>query len=126
MKKIVFTDQAPKPIGPYSQAVIVDKLVFISGTLGIEPSSGNLVSGGIVAETKQIFSNLQVILASIGLSFDDIIKTTVYLTDLGKFTEMNNVYNQYFSKDYPARATVQVSALPKGACVEIEAIAALK
>ncbi|MEO0074958.1 MAG: RidA family protein [candidate division WOR-3 bacterium] len=125
MKKIVFTDQAPKPIGPYSQAVIVDKLVFISGTLGIEPNSGNLVSGGIVAETKQIFSNLQAILASVGLSFDDIIKTTVYLTDLGKFAEMNNVYNQYFTKDYPARATIQVSALPKGACVEIEAIAVL-
>lgn len=126
MKKIVFTEQAPKPIGPYSQAVIVDKLIFISGTLGIEPSSGNLVSGGIAEETKQIFSNLKAILESIGLSLDDIVKTTVYLTDLGKFTEMNNVYNQYFSKDYPARATVQVSALPKGACVEIEAIAALK
>jgi 2-iminobutanoate/2-iminopropanoate deaminase len=123
MKKIIFSDKAPKPIGPYSQAVIVDNFIFISGTLGMSIQTGNLVEGGIESETKQVFANLKAVLESANLSLDNIVKTTVYMTDLSKFTEMNNIYNQYFTKDYPARATIQVAALPKGACVEIEAIA---
>lgn len=126
MKKIILTDKAPKPIGPYNQAVMVDNFMFISGTLGLSLQTGNLVEGGIAQETKQIFANLKAVLESANLSLDDIVKTTVYMTDLSKFTEMNNIYNQYFSKDYPARATIQVAALPKGACVEIEAIALVK
>jgi len=124
-KKIVFTEKAPKPIGPYSQAVIVDKFIFLSGQIGISPQTANLVEGGIVAETKQIFANLKAVLESANSSLDNIVKTTVYLTNLSKFSEMNNIYNEYFTEDYPARATIQVSALPKGACVEIEAIAVL-
>lgn len=123
MKKIIFSDKAPKPIGPYNQAVMVDNFVFISGTLGISLETGNLVKGGVVAETKQIFANLKAVLESANLSLDNIVKTTVFMTDLVKFTEMNNIYNEYFTKDYPARATIQVAALPKGACIEIEAIA---
>ncbi|MEO0083359.1 MAG: RidA family protein [candidate division WOR-3 bacterium] len=126
MKKVIFSDKAPKPIGPYSQAIQVGNLVYLSGQIGILPETGNLVAGGVVAETKQIFANLQAILASINCTFDDIIKTTVYLTDLSKFNEMNNIYSQFFTKDFPARATVQVSALPKGASVEIEAVAVVK
>lgn len=126
MKKVIFSDKAPRPIGPYSQAIQVGNLVYLSGQIGILPETGNLVAGGVVAETKQIFANLQAILASINCTFDDIIKTTVYLTDLSKFNEMNNIYSQFFTKDFPARATVQVSALPKGASVEIEAVAVVK
>ncbi|MEO0076679.1 MAG: RidA family protein [candidate division WOR-3 bacterium] len=126
MKKVIFSDKAPRPIGPYSQAIQVGNLVYLSGQIGILPETGNLVAGGVVAETKQIFANLQAILASINCTFDDIIKTTVYLTDLSKFNEMNNIYSQFFTKDFPARATIQVSALPKGASVEIEAVAVVK
>lgn len=123
IKEIIFSDKAPKPIGPYSQAVQVDKFIFLSGQIGISIETGNLVEGGIVAETKQVFANLKVVLESAHLSLDDIIKTTVYLTNLNQFAEMNKIYNEHFKGDYPARATIQVSALPKGACVEIEAIA---
>jgi 2-iminobutanoate/2-iminopropanoate deaminase len=126
MRKIVFTGKAPKPIGPYSQAVVVDKLIFLSGQIGISPETENLVKGGVIEETKQIFNNFKAILAEVGLSIDNIVKTTVYMTDLSNFAEMNEIYNEQFTKDYPARATIQVSALPKGACIEIEAIAVLK
>lgn len=126
MKKIIFSDKAPKPIGPYSQAVQVGNFIFLSGQIGISTETGNLVPGGIVAETKQVFANLKTVLESVNLSLDDIIKTTVYLTDLNQFAEMNKVYNEHFTKDYPARATVQVSALPKSAGIEIEAIAITK
>ncbi len=121
--KIIYSDKAPKPIGPYSQAVIIDKFIFLSGQIGISVETGNLVAGGVVEETKQIFKHFKAVLAAANASVDDIIKTTVYMTDLSKFSEMNNIYNEQFTKDYPARATVQVSALPRGACVEIEAIA---
>lgn len=126
MKKIVYSDKAPKPIGPYSQAIIVDKFIFLSGQIGISPDTGNLVEGGVNAETKQIFANFKAVLESANSSLENIVKTTVYLTDLNKFAEMNKIYNEYFTKDYPARATIQAGALPKGACVEIEAIAVLK
>ncbi|MEO0072725.1 MAG: RidA family protein [candidate division WOR-3 bacterium] len=125
-KKIVFTDQAPRPIGPYSQAVIFDRLVFISGQIGIDPQTGELVSGGVAEETKQIFKNLKEILSAIGLNFSNIVKTTVYLTDLSTFSVMNAVYGEYFESNYPARATVEVKALPKKAKVEIDAIAVLE
>jgi 2-iminobutanoate/2-iminopropanoate deaminase len=125
-KRIVYSDKAPKPIGPYSQAVVVGNFIFLSGQIGISLETGNLVEGGVVVETKQIFANLKAVLESAGSSLDNIVKTTVYMTDINKFAEMNKIYNEYFSKDYPARATVQVGALPKQACVEIEAIAITK
>jgi len=124
-KRIIYSEKAPKPIGPYSQAVIIDKFIFLSGQIGISIETGNLVDGGVVEETKQIFKNFKAVLAEVNATLDDIIKTTVYMTDLTKFSEMNKIYNEQFTKDYPARATVQVSALPKGACVEIEAIAVI-
>ncbi len=123
MKRIIYTDKAPKPIGPYSQAIQVGNWVYLSGQIGISPETGNLVEGGVVAETKQIFANMRAILESINCSFDDILKITIYMTDLSKFGEVNDLYKQYFAKDYPARATVQISSLPKGASIEIEAIA---
>lgn len=125
-KKIVFTDQAPRPIGPYSQAVIFDRLVFISGQIGVDPQTGELVPGGVAEETRQIFKNLKEILSAIGLNFSHIVKTTVYLTDLSTFSVMNAVYSEYFENSYPARATIEVKALPKNARVEIDAIAVLE
>jgi 2-iminobutanoate/2-iminopropanoate deaminase len=126
VKKIIYSEKSPKPIGPYSQAVIVGNFIYLSGQIGISSETGNLVDGGVVEETKQIFKNFKAVLAEVNATLDDIIKTTVYMTDLSKFSEMNKIYNDQFTKDYPARATIQVSALPKGACVEIEAIAIIK
>ncbi|MCX7757280.1 MAG: RidA family protein [candidate division WOR-3 bacterium] len=125
-KKIVFTEKAPVPIGPYSQAVIVDRFVFISGQIGIDPKTGQLVNGGISEEIRQIFKNIKEILNAVGVDFNSIVKTTVYLTDLSEFSVVNTIYSEYFVKDFPARATVEVKALPKGAKVEIEAIAVIE
>jgi 2-iminobutanoate/2-iminopropanoate deaminase len=122
-KNIIFTPNAPIPIGPYNQAVVTDRFVFISGQIGIDLKTGKLVEGGVTEETRQIFSNLQAILSSIGLSFSNIVKTTIYLTDLTKFDEVNKLYSEYFIADFPARATVEVKSLPRGASIELEAIA---
>lgn len=122
-KQAIFSSDAPAPIGPYSQATRVGDWIFISGQIPIDPATGELVIGGVAAQTKQVLQNLQAILTALGLSLDSIVKTTIYLTDLNMFAEMNEVYSNYFHPPYPARATVQVSALPKGAQVEIEAIA---
>ncbi len=123
MKKIIYSDKAPQPIGPYSQAVRVGKLIFLSGQIGIDPNNGNLVSGGITAETHQVMKNIQAILAEAKLSFANIVKTTIFLTNLSDFTEVNQIYAEYLSKDFPARSTIEVKALPKGAKIEIEVIA---
>ncbi len=123
MKKIIYTEKAPKPIGPYSQAVQIGNLIYLSGQIGISPQTGNLVEGGIIAETKQIFANIKAVLESTNCTLDDIVNVNIYMTDLSKFAEMNEIYNQYFKENYPARATVQVSALPKGACIEISVVA---
>lgn len=122
-KQAIFSSDAPAPIGPYSQATRVGDWIFISGQIPIDPATGELIVGGVAAQTKQVLQNLQAVLTALGLSLDSIVKTTIYMTDLNMFAEMNEVYSHYFRPPYPARATVQVSALPKGALVEIEAIA---
>jgi 2-iminobutanoate/2-iminopropanoate deaminase len=122
-KSIVVTVNAPAAIGPYSQAVSADNLLFCSGQLGLDPVSGQLVPGGIAAETHQALANLSAILEAAGSSMQKVTKTTVFMTQLGDFQKMNEVYGTFFAKQPPARSTVQVAALPRNACVEIEAIA---
>ena len=119
----ILTDKAPKPIGPYSQAVRYGNLVFTSGQIPIDPATGNLVTGDIVKETEQVFVNLAAVLAAAGTSLDRAVKTTVFLTDMGSFGKVNEVYARYFREPFPARSTVQVAALPKGVSVEIEVVA---
>jgi 2-iminobutanoate/2-iminopropanoate deaminase len=125
LKSAIVSELAPKAIGPYSQAVRVPKgeLVFCSGQVGLDPNSGALVQGGVEAETRQVLANLGAVLAAAGLGFDDVVRTTVYLTDFSDFGAMNAIYAEAFGEVPPARATVQVSALPRGAAVEIDAIA---
>ncbi len=125
MKEAVVSPHAPKAIGPYSQAVKVGPWVFCSGQLGMDPETGQLVPGGIEAETRQALTNLQRVLEAAGASLDHVVKVTVFLQDIGDFAKMNEVYSTFFRAPYPARAAVQVAALPKGARVEIEAIAYL-
>ncbi len=122
-KQAILSKDAPAPIGPYSQATRVGDWIFLSGQIPIDPQTGELIVGGVAAQTKQVLQNLQAVLTAMGLNLDSIVKTTIYMTDLNMFAEMNEVYETYFRPPYPARATVQVSALPKGAHVEIEAIA---
>lgn len=126
MKKIIHSAQAPEPIGPYSQAVKAGNLLFTSGQIPIDPTTGQMTQGGIAEQTRQVMKNLKAVLNAAGASFADVVKTTVYLADLTMFTEFNAVYAEYFDEaTAPARATVQVSALPKGAWVEIDLTAAL-
>jgi 2-iminobutanoate/2-iminopropanoate deaminase len=122
-KKVISTDLAPAAIGPYSQAVRSGELLFLSGQIPLEPGSGQLISDGIAGETRRVMDNLRAVLAAAGASFDDVVKTTIYLVDLADFAEVNRVYGDYFAGDFPARATVQVAALPRGARVEIDAVA---
>lgn len=126
MKKIIHSAQAPEPIGPYSQAVKAGNLLFTSGQIPIDPTTGQMIQGGIAEQTRQVMKNLKAVLNAAGASFADVVKTTVYLSDLTMFTEFNAVYAEYFDEaTAPARTTVQVSALPKGAWVEIDLTAAL-
>ena len=120
----IASDAAPRAIGPYAQAVAAGDLVFCSGQVGLDPANGRLVPGGIAAETARALDNLAADLSAAGLGLDDVVKTTVYLLDLADFASMNEVYARYFGVSYPARATVGVAALPAGARVEIEAVAA--
>jgi 2-iminobutanoate/2-iminopropanoate deaminase len=122
IKNCIATDKAPAAIGPYSQAVCVGGLVFLSGQLALDPVSGNLVEGGIQAQTKQALENVKAILDKADLTLDNVIKTTVFLADINDFAAMNEVYGQYFTDNYPARSAVQVAALPKGGLVEIECV----
>lgn len=123
MKQIVATERAPRAIGPYSQAVIWQGLVFVSGQIPLDPLTGEMVEGDIAAQTERVLENLRAILEACGSSLDRVVKTTVYLVDLSDFPQMNEVYARYFPSAPPARATVEVSRLPRGARVEIEAIA---
>ena len=126
MKKIVNTSNAPKPIGPYNQAVISGNLMFMSGQIAFDPSTGELVIEEIQAETKQVMENLKSILDEAGLSFKDVIKTSIFLSDMNNFQQVNEIYGSYFSdEDAPARETVEVSRLPKDVNVEISMIAQL-
>ena len=123
MKKVINTNNAPAPIGPYSQAVEAGNFVFISGQIPLDPSSGELVSENIKAETVQVMTNIKAVLSQAGLSFDHVVKTTIFLTDMNTFSQVNEVYGTYFTGQFPARETVQVSALPKNVNVEISVIA---
>jgi 2-iminobutanoate/2-iminopropanoate deaminase len=125
MKKIISTNEAPAAIGPYSQAVRSGSLLFCSGQIPLDPKSGQIVSGDITAQTQRVLDNIAAVLRAEGLSFDNVVKTTIFLTNLGDFQRVNEIYGSYFKQDPPARSTVQVSALPKGASVEIEVIAAV-
>lgn len=122
-KVVICTEKAPQAIGPYSVAVRFGNQVFTSGQIGLDPQSGNLVPGGIEAETRQALINLKHVLEASGCRLDDVIKTTVFLRDMTDFPKMNAVYAEFFSQNPPARSTVAVAALPKDASVEIEAIA---
>src|SRR5438552_11371040 len=123
MKEIIATDQAPKAIGPYSQAVSAGNLVFASGQIPIDPGTGEFVPGGIAEQTEQVLKNLTALFAAAGARMDQIVKTTVFLADMNDFTAMNEVYGRFFGEDPPARATVQAARLPRDAKVEIDAIA---
>jgi 2-iminobutanoate/2-iminopropanoate deaminase len=123
MKKIISTSEAPGAIGPYSQAVRSGSFLFCSGQIPLDPKSGQIVSGDIAAQTRRVLDNIAAILKAEGLTFDHVVKTIIFLTDLGDFQTVNEIYASYFKKAPPARSTVQVPALPKGARVEIEAIA---
>ncbi len=124
-KKAVYSADAPAPIGPYSQAVRVGDWLFISGQIPVDPVNNEIAPGGIKAQTKQVLQNLQAILNAEGASLQNVVKTTIYLQDLDDFKAMNEVYAAYFTEPYPARATVEVAALPRGVLIEIEAIAYL-
>ncbi|MFP3867035.1 MAG: RidA family protein [Desulfobacteraceae bacterium] len=124
-KQIISTDKAPSAIGPYSQAVAIDNFVFVSGQIPLDPE-GKGVEGDIVVQTIQVLENLRAVLAAAGLSLAQVVKTTVFLTDMSDFAEMNRVYAEFFPENCPARTTVQVAALPRNAAIEIEAIAGKK
>ena len=121
-KEIITCDKVPPAIGPYSVGVKISHLAFISGQLGFDPETAVLVEGGVEAETHQALKNLRAILESAGSSLDNVVKTTVFLMDMGDFAKVNAIYAEYFTQNPPARSAVQVSALPKGGLVEIEAI----
>jgi 2-iminobutanoate/2-iminopropanoate deaminase len=124
MKKIISTNEAPAAIGPYSQAVRSGRFLFCSGQVPLHPKSGEIVSGDIATQTRRVLDNIGSILRGEGMTFDSIVKTTIFLTNLDDFQTVNETYGSYFKQDPPARSTVQVSALPRGANVEIEVIAA--
>ena len=123
MKEAVSSPDAPKAIGPYSQAVRAGQLLFVSGQVPLDPATGQIVSGDIAAQTRRVFDNLGAVLKAGGRSFADVVRTTVFLADMNDFAAVNEVYGTYFSEPYPARATVQVARLPKDARIEIDVIA---
>jgi 2-iminobutanoate/2-iminopropanoate deaminase len=125
MKKPISTPAAPKAIGPYSQAIEARgaRTIYLSGQIPLDPATGELVKGGIAEQTVRVMENLKAVLAAAGAGFEHVVRATIYLTDLGDFATMNEVYGRYFPADPPARATVPVPALPRGARVEIDAIA---
>ena len=118
----IHSDRAPAAIGPYSQATRAGNLVFFSGQIPLDPASGNLVDGGIEAQARRAFDNLKAVCEAAGGSLDDIVRIGLYLTDLGQFATVNSVMGEYFGTPYPARSTIEVSALPKGAAFEVDAI----
>lgn len=126
MKQVIFSDAAPKAVGPYSQAVRTGNLLFISGQLPLVPASMKIEAEGVAAQAEQVFANMSAILEKAGLGFEHLVKTTVLLADIRDFAAVNEVYARYFKGDFPARAAYQVAALPLGARVEIEAIAAFE
>ncbi len=123
MKKIIRTAGAPKPVGPYSQAVEAGGFIFCSGQIAIDPKSDQVMTGPVEQQTKQVIENIQAVLKEAGLSLQNVIKSTIFLTNMNDFQAVNQVYAQYFVEEPPARSTIAVSALPKGVNVEIEVIA---
>jgi len=125
-KQVINTNHAPAPIGPYSQAVRANGLLFLSGQVAFIPTTGELELSNIVAETHQVMKNIHAVLAEAKISFEHVVKTTIFLSDMSLFTQVNTVYNTYFSGDFPARETVAVKGLPRGVNVEISMIAVEK
>src|SRR5437764_15477462 len=124
MKKIISTSEAPAAVGPYSQAIRIGNFVFCSGQIPLEPKTGEIVPGDVNAQTKRVMENIAAVLRAEGLNFGNIIKTTIFLTNLADFQAVNELYGSYFKSDPPARSTVQVAALPNNAQLEIEVVAA--
>lgn len=124
-REAVSSDQAPRAIGPYSQAIKAGSLLFVSGQIPLDPATGAMVEGDVAAQTHRVFANLQAILEAAGASFDHVVRTTVYLADMNDFATVNEIYGTYFSSPAPARATVQAARLPRDSRVEIDLIAAL-
>lgn len=124
-KKVISTEKAPKAIGPYSQAIRTDNLIFTAGQVGLDPATMELVDGGVEAQTRQVLTNLRHVLESADSSLKFVLKTTVFLQDMNDFAKMNAVYAEFFPENPPARSTVQVAGLPRGALVEIECVALL-
>lgn len=124
MKKVVLTNSAPAPIGPYSQAIDMGNLVFCSGQIPLDPSNNQVLSGDVKAQAELVMKNVEAVLAASGLTFKNVVKTTIFLTNMNDFTAVNEVYGRFFPEQPPARSTVAVAGLPKGVNVEIEVIAA--
>jgi 2-iminobutanoate/2-iminopropanoate deaminase len=124
-RQAIETDGAPAAIGPYSQAVRAGSLLFVSGQIPLDPATGEVVEGDVAAQTHRVMQSLGAVLEAAGAGFDDVVRTTIYLTDLGSFSRVNEAYGSYFAAPAPARATVEVAALPKGVEVEIDAVADL-
>jgi len=123
LKKVIATDQAPKAIGPYSQAILVDGTLYLSGQIALDPSSGKLVEGGIEVQTRRVMQNLNAVLGAAGYRFDDVVQTQVFLSNLNHYKAMNSVYATYFDERPPARAVVQAARIPRDALVEIMMVA---
>ncbi len=124
MKKIIYTENAPAPIGPYSQAILAGNTLYVSGQIAIDPANGNMKTGNLPDETRQVMENLKAVLLAAGMNFDNVVKCSIFLSDMNNFSVVNEIYGSYFSKNnYPARETVEVSTLPKNVNVEISCIA---
>lgn len=123
LKKIIYSDQAPEPIGPYSQAIQFNNLIFTSGQIAFDPKTGQLITGNVEQQTKLVLNNLNEVLKAAGSSLDSVIKTTIFLKDMGDFAKVNEIYSEYFGTSKPARSTVEVSRLPKDVLIEIDCIA---
>jgi len=123
MKKIIYTNNAPQPIGPYSQAVMINNILYVSGQIAINPATNNIMQDNIIEETNQVMKNIGEILKAAEFNYGDIIKTSIFLKDMNQFAQVNEVYGAYFKSDFPARETVQVSRLPKDVNVEISVVA---
>ncbi len=119
MKKVIQSDKVPSPIGPYSQGLMVGDTLYLSGQIALDPATNKIMKGNIKEETRGVMENLKAILEAAGLSMDNVVKTTIFLKDMNNFMQVNEVYGSYFSKDFPARATIEASRLPKDANVEI-------
>jgi 2-iminobutanoate/2-iminopropanoate deaminase len=123
MKKIISTNNAPAAIGPYSQAIQLGNMLFCSGQIAIDPKSGSVLTGDVKTQTEQVMKNIEAVLTAAGLNFSNVVKTTIFLTNMADFTTVNEIYGRHFPQNPPARSTVAVAALPKGVNVEIEVIA---